>query len=266
MRALHQAGGIPLAALIGYEPDRTLLGQPFFVMDYVAGDVPTESPPYTTAGFFTEIDAATRSAMLRNGLEALAAVHAAPWRKLGLDWLVAPGAAPSIATQLDLWQRFAADELAGRDHPALNRAWQRLTTRPPAESEPVLAWGDPRPGNIIWHGAEVAAITDFEAAAIAPPELDLGWWLMFDRTMHEVVAAPRLPGDLNREEQCEVYAEISGIDIRDIRWYEIFAAARYSAIVVRVMNRAVSRGLLPADQEIWLKNPAGECLLQLLDS
>ena len=41
--------------------------------------------------------------------------------------------------------------------------------------EAVLAWGDPRPGNIIWRegpDGAVAAVTDFEAAAIAPPELD----------------------------------------------------------------------------------------------
>lgn len=265
MDALHRTGDIPLAPLIGYESDRALLGQPFFVMDYVAGDVPTESPPYPTAGFFTEIDATTRSAMLRNGLEVLAAVHAAPWQELGLDWLVAPGTSPSIATQVDVWQRFAEQELAGRDHADLANAWKVLAARAPSESEPVLAWGDPRPGNIIWRDASVAAITDFEAVAIAPAELDLGWWLMFDRTMHEVVSAPRLPGDLTREEQCELYAEISGRDIRDVRWYEIFAAARYCAIVVRVMNRAVSRGLLPSNQEIWRKNPAAECLVQLLD-
>ena len=39
-----------------------------------------------------------------------------------------------------------------------------------------------------------------------------------------------------------------------------------AAIVVRVMNRMVARGDLPADQTIWLENPATDCLLQLLDS
>jgi hypothetical protein len=39
---------------------------------------------------------------------------------------------------------------------------------------------------------------------------------------------------------------------------------RYAAIVVRVMNRMVSRGVLPADQIIWRENPAAEALKQLL--
>jgi hypothetical protein len=34
--------------------------------------------------------------------------------------------------------------------------------------------------------------------------------------------------------------------------------------VVRVMNRTVARGLMPADQTIWLENPASTCLEQML--
>ena len=265
MKALHAAGGIPLAGLVDYEADRSLLGQPFFVMDFVAGEVPKESPPYPTDGFWTELAPDVRTAMLRNGLQTLAAVHTVPWRKLGLDWLVAPGVSPSVETQLAIWKKYGDFELAGREHPLMTIAYRYLTESIPAASEPVLAWGDPRPGNIIWDGGEVASITDFEAASIAPAQQDLGWWLMFDRTMHEVVGGPRLPGDLTRDEQCEIYATASGRDVSNIRWFEIFAAWRYCAIVVRVMNRTVARGLMPADQTIWLNNPATDALQMLLD-
>jgi hypothetical protein len=44
----------------------------------------------------------------------------------------------------------------------------------------------------------------------------------------------------------------------------LFAAYRYCAIVVRVMNRAVERGQLPANHTIWLDNPATTVLRQLL--
>lgn len=46
----------------------------------------------------------------------------------------------------------------------------------------------------------------------------------------------------------------------DTTFHEIFAATRYVAIVVRVMNRTVARGLMPADQTVWLNNPATVCL------
>ncbi|MCW2547137.1 MAG: hypothetical protein JWN96_1597 [Mycobacterium sp.] len=267
MKSLHKAGGIPLAALIGYEADSSLLGQPFFVMDFVGGEVPKESPPYPSEGFFTELDPAGRTKMLHNGLQVLADVHSVPWREVGLEWLVAPGKSPTMATQVELWKSFGEDELRGRVHPSLATAWRLLAEHAPKASPPALSWGDARPGNMIWRHGEVAAITDFEAAAIAPPELDLGWWLLFDRTMHEAVGATqRLPGDLTRDEQCEYYATITGRDVSQIRWYETFAAARYCVIVVRVMNRAVARGLMPEDQKIWLENPASEALDQILGS
>jgi aminoglycoside phosphotransferase (APT) family kinase protein len=266
MKALRATGAVPLADLIGYEDDRNLLGQPFFVMDFVGGDVPKESPPYPLEGFWTEITPQTRSTMLRNGLEVLARLHTLDHRELGLEWLVAPGTTPGTDAQVQIWKSFGERELAGRDHPLLNDAWRLLAEKEPIADPVTIGWGDARPGNIIWRDGEVANITDFEAAAIAPPQQDLGWWLMFDRTMHDVVGAPRLPGDLTREEQCDLYASISGRDVSDIRWWQIFAAARYCTIVVRVMNRAVDRGLMPADQQIWLTNPASDALAQLLDS
>ena len=50
----------------------------------------------------------------------------------------------------------------------------------------------------------------------------------------------------------------------DTTAYEVFAAARYCVIVVRVMNRWEQRGLLPDDHTIWLENPASTALAALL--
>jgi hypothetical protein len=87
---------------------------------------------------------------------------------------------------------------------------------------------------------------------------------MFDRCSHEVEGVPRLEGEPSREEQLQIYASAASCDLRDPGLHELFAAYRYCAIVVRVMNRAVERGQLPADQTIWLDNPATTALRQLL--
>ena len=79
---------------------------------------------------------------------------------------------------------------------------------------------------------------------------------MFDRWSHECFGVDRLPGEPTRDEQRAFYAEAAEIPEPDTRWHEIFGAARYCAIVVRVMNRAVERSEMPADQTIWLQNPA----------
>jgi aminoglycoside phosphotransferase (APT) family kinase protein len=88
---------------------------------------------------------------------------------------------------------------------------------------------------------------------------------MFDRWSHEVMGAARLAGEPTRDEQRDRYSEATGRDVGDTFFFEVFAAVRYTVIVVIVMNRMVARGDLPADQTIWLENPAVDCLVQLLD-
>lgn len=268
-RVMEAVGGhaaAPVAPLIGYEEDLGVLGQPFFVMRFVAGDIPAESPPYTKEGFFATATPAERRGMLTAGLATLAGLHAMDWRAAGLDWLVAPGTEPGAEQQLAVWEAYGDAVLDGRHHPVIAEGLRWLHAHPPRGGPPVFNWGDARPGNIIFSGAAPVCITDFENAAIAPPEMDLGWWLNFDRTMHEGVGRPeRAEGDLTRAEQVEVYARAAGRDPEDLRWFEIFAAVRYSLIVVRVLNRSVARGRRSPDDQGWLHNSIVDGLARLLD-
>ena len=260
MEALGRHSDVPVASLIGYEADPTVLGAPFFAMGFVDGSVPVESPPYTTDGFFLDLAPEERIRMIEGGLATLAHVHDVDWRDAGLEWLVPPGTTPGLDAQLALWEEYHRVELRDRVHPLVDHAWKWLRAERPAAGPVGLCWGDPRPGNIIWRDATPVCTTDFEAASIAPPELDLGWWLMFDRTMHEGAGVDRLDGDPARDEQLRMYEQASGRRVPDVRWFEICAATRYCAIVVRVMNRAVDRGLMPDDHTIWRDNPAATAL------
>ncbi len=259
------AGSVPVARIVGWSLDPAVIGTPFFVMEFVDGEVPAVDPPYTRSGFFADAAPEDRAAMLADGLGVLARLHALDWRAHGLSWLVPAGVAPSMGRQLELWEAYSTVELGPRRHALLDRAWDVLRRQLPEGSTPGLCWGDARPGNMIWSQFRCACVTDFEAAAIAPPEMDLAWWLMFDRTCHEVAGAPRLEGEPSREEQRDLYAAAVGRDVGATGLHEVFAAARYCGIVVRVMNRAVARGHMPADHTVWRDNPASAALAQLLD-
>ena len=265
MSALGPAPSVPVAELIGYATDPEVCGAPFFVMSHVSGEVPGESPPYTTEGFFTAATPAQRTTMISNGLAQLAALHAVDRSTLGLEWLVPNGVEPGSRHLVDLWRTFGERELGERRHPLLEQAWAIIDDELPDDRHLVLCWGDARPGNIIWHDFSPVCLTDFEAACIGPPEFDLAWWLMFDRTMHEGAGITRTPGDPDRDEQRRLYFAHAGRAPVDTRIHELFAAARYCVIVVRVMNRLEQRGLLPADSTVWLDNPASTCLGSMLD-
>jgi aminoglycoside phosphotransferase (APT) family kinase protein len=265
MDSISRNSALPVADLVGYESDPAVLGTPFFVMHHVDGVVPIESPPYSVEGFFTHLSAGERTELISNGLFEMARVHKLSITTLGLEWLSPNGVTPGSHHLLRLWKEFGESELRGRSHPLLENAWSIIERELPSDTSIGLCWGDPRPGNIIWQGSQAACLTDFEAACIGPPEFDLGWWLMFDRTMHESAGIDRLPGDPNRAEQREMYFNHAGRDPIDTAAHELFAAARYCVIVVRVMNRLDQRGLLPADSTVWRDNPATECLAMILD-
>jgi aminoglycoside phosphotransferase (APT) family kinase protein len=270
MESILRNSQVPVAPLVGFESDATVIGTPFFVMACVDGDVPRESPPYPSEGFFRTSTPGERRSMITSGIETLAGIHRLDWRAAGLEWLEHDGVAPGTPTQLERWSAFATTELRGRAHPLLEDAFEWLGRSLPADSDIVLCWGDPRPGNIIYANAVPACVTDFEAACIGSPMMDLAWWLMFDRTMHELSAADgtsqqRLDGDPNRDDQRKHYFEVSGRPEEDTAAHEVFAAARYAVIVTRVMNRLEARGQLPPDSTIWRDNPASTCLGILLD-
>ena len=50
---------------------------------------------------------------------------------------------------------------------------------PQDEGETVISWGDSRLANVLFRDAEPVAVLDWEAVALGPRELDLGWLIFF---------------------------------------------------------------------------------------
>ena len=267
IQLISQHSEVPVAPLIDLEPDASVLGLPFFVMEYIAGEVPIEDPIYTLKGFFVEASPAQRQQLLQNGLQAMAAIHSIDWRAANAEWLVDGG--PDLRRDLELWRAHSQQELAGRVHPEMERAFgwllEQLESGAIDESEPVICWGDARPGNIIWKDFECQCVCDFESMTLAPAASDLGWWLMFDRYAHEAQGVERLAGELTRQQQQAYYEQCSGRRFGDLYFYELFAALRYSVLVVSVMNRWVKRGVFPEDHNIWLENPVAAMMTAMMN-
>ena len=266
MQGVARAGGGPIAPLIGFESDPGLFGVPFFVMGFVEGEVPGDTPLYTKEGFFAQAGPRQRRRVVESGLEALACIHTLDWHATGLDWLAGESQTDEcpLARQLAIYRRYAEAELRERQHPLLRNAlaWseRELPTSPP----PGIAWGDARPGNMIFRDYRCASITDWEAVALGPAELDLGWWLMFDRFAHESSGVERLEGEPTRAEQRSFYAECVEREVANTHWYEVFAALRFTAVMIRNGDRMTADGLIPASMNMAIHNPASQVLADLL--
>lgn len=266
MRTIAASGAVPVPPLVAYEADAGVLGRPFFVMEFVAGEIPGDVPRYSQHGFLVEkASPEQRARLVRDGVDQLAALAEIDWRAAELDWLDPSGGAPSLPQQLGLHRDTVLRELRGREHPVLLRGLDWLEANAP--DAPVgLSWGDARIGNMIWQDYRCAAVVDWEAAALLPPEADIGWWVMFDRMSFDDMGAPRLEGFPTRGEMVERWQARTGRGIAGgIDYWEIFAVMRFCAIMVKLGDRLTRRGLAPPDANLPIANGTTEALARLLE-
>src|SRR5581483_266620 len=180
LEALHADGTIPVPRVHYSEPDGGALRAPYLVMDRIEGRSPTDDPPFTAAGWVVELDPGARAALSENSVATLAAIHRLDWRALGLDFVNdGDDALGPLAERIAYERRFYDWASGGRSYRVIDAAFEWLADHRPAdEGELVLNWGDARLSNLIFaEDHSVNAVVDWEMAAIASPELDLGWWL-----------------------------------------------------------------------------------------
>jgi aminoglycoside phosphotransferase (APT) family kinase protein len=120
-----------------------------------------------------------------------------------------------------------------------------VSNRPAVEYTGVV-WGDARVGNIIFDDdLAVAAMVDWEGASVGPPEIDVGWWLMFETYLCEAQGLARPAGIPGRDATVARYEELAGRSLVDIGYFEILAGLVFSLINSRIAQLLVAEGRVP---------------------
>ena len=118
-----------------------------------------------------------------------------------------------------------------------------LESAPDTDAETVV-WGDARVGNMCFgDDLSVVALFDWETAGTGPPDIDLGWWLMFERFLCEALGFTRLPGVPGDDEIVRRYLQFGGTLTGDIVYYQLLAAFVLSLINNRLARLLVRDGL-----------------------
>ena len=236
-------------------------------MDHVEGLVPSDNIPYTMDGWVIEATPEQQERMWWSGIDALAAVHRTDWRATGLEWLsMTDRGRPGLEQQLSYYRDFLDWATKGEKVPVIESTWQWLVEHQPAEDgEVVISWGDSRIGNIIWDDFQAAAVVDWEMASLAQPEMDLGWWLYFDRQFSEGLGVPRPAGFGSHEDTIARYSELMGRPMRDIFYYEIFSGFRFAVVMYRLSDLVFDREDMEGDADMATDNIATQLLAKMLD-
>lgn len=238
MAALADAPGVAVPAMHVFCSDESIIGTPFYVMDFVAGRV--FSNPALPG-----LEPAQRTRVHHGLIDAMAALHAVDVDRVGLADFGKH--ADYFARQVRLWRRQSE---ASTDTPSADMArlgdW--LENHIPADSQLAIAHGDFRIGNLVMSEglSRVMAILDWELATLGHPLADLAFACMPYHLPPDSVGIAGVEGlDLgslgipDETAQVERYRTLRGMGPID-EWpvFMAFALYRMAAILQGVAARA----------------------------
>ncbi|MCF3123879.1 phosphotransferase family protein [Streptomyces arenae] len=247
MRLVAEHTDLPVPRVLWLEEDPAPLGAPFFVMERVAGRVPPDVMPYTYEGnWLYEASDAERAHLEAASVRILARLHDGVPADAA-RFLAPPGGGSPLRRHVTAQRAYYDWVVRGLPRsPLIEGAFDRLEELwPSTEGETVLNWGDARIGNIVYDGFEPAAVLDWEMAALAPREVDLGWMVYLHRFFQDLTVSfgqPGLPDFLRREHIEEAYARLTGHVPRAMEFYTLYAALRHAVVMLRVAYRQVHFG------------------------
>lgn len=247
------------------EHSEEVIGAPFYVMEYVDGFHVLDMPEHAASAV------ASKKSMAGALVDALARLSSVDPDSIGLgsfgrleDFLERQ--APRWARQLESYAEF--DSWPGPSGlPGIRELGAWLEANRPPSFTPGLMHGDYHIGNVLFRtgpqGYDVAAVVDWEMAALGAPLLDLAR-LLVSWPDAEGQSSLSLPIDWagypSREELIERYQLRTGCDLSQLPWFEMLACYKLAIILEGTYARSCA-GLASADAGARLHASA----LKLLD-
>ncbi len=224
---------VPVPATLGMCTDDDVNGAPFYVMDFVAGEV---------------LDSTERAELLAPELrraagehlvDVLADLHAADVDAIGLGDL---GRREGyVERQIKRWST-QWEKSKTRDIPAIEEVARHLATNVPEQHGVAIAHGDYRFGNCLVDvtTGHVAAVLDWELCTLGDPLADLGYLGVYWADADGVSRAndpTGAPGFMTYAEVVDRYATKTGRDVSQIDYYVAFSSWRLAVISEGVYAR-----------------------------
>jgi aminoglycoside phosphotransferase (APT) family kinase protein len=255
MRLVGEHTAVPIPETLWFEPDPSVLGGSFFVMERIDGLVPPDVLPYTFGdNWVFDGSAEDRRTIQESAVAAMAGIHSVTPADHDLSFLEvdAPGST-ALERLFNSWRDYHAWVVQDTRSPLLEDCFAWLGDNLPTDtSADAVSWGDGRIGNMMFRDNEVVAVLDWEMASVAPPEVDLGWMCylhLFFQDLAVDLGAPGLPDMFRPADVARSYSALSGRPVKDLTWFIAFAAMRHGAIMRRVTERAIHFGeaAMPTD-------------------
>jgi aminoglycoside phosphotransferase (APT) family kinase protein len=229
--------GVPVPRTYALCEDGSVVGTPFYVMEYVTGRVLTDPR-------LPGIAAGERAAIYDAMNDVLARLHLVDWKAVGLEDYGRPG--NYFARQIHRWTtQYRASETESIESMERLIAW--LPDHIPTDDATTLVHGDYRLGNMLVHPTEprVVAVLDWELSTLGHPLADLAYNCMPYHLSGESMEGFQ-GGDLSElgipceQDYLAAYCRRTRrAAIADWNFYVGFAMFRLAAIAQGIMGRVL---------------------------
>jgi aminoglycoside phosphotransferase (APT) family kinase protein len=247
MRALsHSTVAVPRT--YWFEEDASWFGSSFWIVEQIAGDIPTDAPPYAGSGWLKDASPRQQNQAWWSGIDAIVGVHSLDGESIEVPEGTFSPLEEAIDWHLDHYERYLRWAEDGEPHPLARRALDQLRADAPPldEQGSTIIWGDARLSNLIYREFEVVGVLDWEMTALGDPLLDLGWWLFSDETLTTGSGCTRLPGFPSPGDTARYWADRTGRSTDALDYFVLFAGLRFTVIMLRLGKLFFDLGAVPA--------------------
>jgi aminoglycoside phosphotransferase (APT) family kinase protein len=263
--ALRAETILPVPELFGFEADASLLGQPFYVMECIAGKVPADNPPFHLSGWVADQTVEQRKATCSSALDTLVNLHKVDVNTVNILNRPARGSS-GFDQEFNYYLEYGRWAMPEGLPELIVKSEQWLKANYPDHTPTGFSWGDARMGNMMFKEQDCVAVFDWEMASLGGAELDLAWWSCMDRTTTLSLGIPHLEGVISPAELIAGWEDRMGRKAQNMKFYLVFNAYRLAVIVLRLSRMLQAAKRLPPESEWMLNNNTGmQYLATMLD-
>ncbi|MDH5675131.1 MAG: phosphotransferase [Myxococcales bacterium] len=209
--------------------DDSIIGTPFFVMDYIEGRIVRDSG-------LKSFDEGDRHQAYEDMCRVMAALHSVDYKARGLEDYGKPG--NYFSRQVHRWTKQYLDSKT-HDIAPMDKLLEWLPANIPDDDTTTIVHGDYQLYNLLFHPTEprVVALLDWELSTLGHPMADLAYNCMKYHTMEAMALGPEIPKE---DEYIQMYCQLTGRD-RIPKWnfYLAFGFFRLAAIIQGVYKRGL---------------------------
>ena len=221
---------VPVPKTYGLCDDSDVVGTPFFVMDFLEGEVYWDHMLPLASN-------EERIKIYQQKNKVLANLHSVDYKAVGLETYGKPG--NYVARQVSRWTtQYLASET--ESIPEMNKLIDWLPENIPNDDETSIVHGDFRLDNMIYKNHEVIGVLDWELSTLGHPIADFSYHCLTWRTLPAMQDLKLLKelGIPSEVEYRDMYSENTGKDLSaNWEFYMVFNIFKVAAICQGILGR-----------------------------